>query len=143
MAAAKLYQLLCNCGWRRITDGSDVGDLYEIKTSPIPKGIPKLDVVKKTTVVQKDRERIRSFRCPECGYIVKPKIINDPQRIMDEKVEKEQAMKEHEENMRQEKMRIAEMQAKDKEQDDKIKKERAIQRKLEAERYLKKNAKKS
>lgn len=136
--AVKLYQLFCSCGWRRITDGSDIEDLYEIKLSPIPKGIPKLDKQKKETIVSEPRERIRRFRCPECGHAVRPKKIDDVQAKIDEKLE-QQAMQEQQKlEIEMERERIAEMQAKDLEHDRKAEEEKKKQRKIEAEMRLKK-----
>ena len=64
----KLYQLYCEiCNWKRITDGSDIGDLFELKTSPIPAGIPKLDSETKKTTTKKPLARTKKFRCPKCG----------------------------------------------------------------------------
>ena len=51
--AVKLYKLYCEiCNWKRITDGSDIQDLYEIKTSPIPGGVPKYDKESKTYTIK-------------------------------------------------------------------------------------------
>jgi hypothetical protein len=49
-ASYKKFQLYCNnCHWKRLTDGGDIKDLYEIKTSPVPTGIPIFDPETKKT----------------------------------------------------------------------------------------------
>lgn len=140
--AVKLYQLFCSCGWKRITDGSDIGDLYEIKLSPVPKGLPKFDKQKKKTIVSEPRERIRKFRCPECGHAVKPKKIEDHQALINQKLEQEYLMEQQRLEIEMERGRIAEIQEKDLEHDRKAEEERRKQRKIEAEMRLKKYEKK-
>lgn len=140
--AVKLYQLLCSCGWKRITDGSDIGDLYEIKLSPVPRGIPKYDKQKKKTIESEPRDRIRRFRCPDCGHAVKPKKIMDHQAVIDEKLEHEAVMEQQRLEIEMERDRIAEIQAQDLEHDRKAEEARRKQRKLEAEMRLKNYEKK-
>ena len=81
----KTYQLYCEiCNWKKITDATDVEEkLYEHKTSPIPGGAPQLDPVEKKTVVKKAQQQPRKFRCPQCGRVVIPKQIGDPQENID------------------------------------------------------------
>ena len=84
----KLYQLYCEiCNWKRITDGSDIGDLFELKTSPIPSGIPKLDSETKKTTTKKPLARTKKFRCPKCGRGVLPRKVANPQEAIDQKKE--------------------------------------------------------
>lgn len=84
--SVKLYQLYCEiCNWKRITDGSDIGDLFELKTSPIPGGIPELDPETKKTVIKKSLPRTKKFRCPKCGRGVLPRKIPNPQEEADRK----------------------------------------------------------
>jgi len=88
--SVKLYRLYCEiCNWKRITDGSDIQDLMELKTSPIPRGIPKVDLETKKVVQPKSKDQIKKFRCPKCGRVVIPKKISDPQRELEEKQELE------------------------------------------------------
>lgn len=85
--SVKLYRLLCqHCNWRRITDGSDVSDLVEIKQSKIQQTLPKLDSAGKF-VESKFVGRSRKFRCPKCGHVVIPHRISNPQAQIDEKNE--------------------------------------------------------
>lgn len=83
---SKMYQLFCDaCSYKRITDGSDVQDLKEIKTSPIPRGAPQIDpeAPKVTTPVfgapavvtgslrkQPDIKQKKRFKCPDCGRVI-------------------------------------------------------------------------
>ena len=136
--AVKLYQLFCPCGWKRITDGSDIGDLYEIRQAPIPKGAPKFDRIKKKTLMTEPKERIRKFRCPECGHAVKPKKIENLQSKIDDQLEKQVMQERQQLEIEIERERIAEIQAKDYEHDKKAEEAKRQQRKLEAEMRLKK-----
>ncbi|MHA2046006.1 MAG: hypothetical protein ACW99G_14535 [Candidatus Thorarchaeota archaeon] len=86
--SVKLYQLFCDvCSWKRITDGSDVKDLHEYKTSAIQKHIPKLDPVTKKVVNSKFRNPPRKFRCPSCGRPVIARKIANSQAVVDQMIE--------------------------------------------------------
>ncbi len=87
----KLYQLYCDgCHWKRITDGSDVDDLVEVKRSPIPGGIPKIDPVTKKLNTPKEHKLPKRFKCPGCGRLVIPRKIDDPQAALERLLEEEQ-----------------------------------------------------
>lgn len=92
----KTYQLYCNfCHWKRLTDGNDLGDLFEIKTSPIQVGVSQSHEVKSKNQKQK-------FRCPQCGHAVVPKSIIDQQKTAELKRDlekKEQERRELEESI--------------------------------------------
>jgi hypothetical protein len=84
--ATKLYQLYCEiCHWRKITDGSDVGDMREIPTTPLMTALPKIDEGKPAPA--KFQKRPKRFRCEQCGRVVSPRIIEDPQAKLDEQLE--------------------------------------------------------
>lgn len=87
----KLYQLYCEiCNWKKITDGSDVDDLYQIKTSPLPGGVPKRDAVTKKVVVPESKKQPTKFRCPSCGRVVIPrKLETKSQELVEAQREKE------------------------------------------------------
>jgi hypothetical protein len=91
----KIFQLYCNgCSWKRYTDGNDIKDLYELKTSPIPTGIPRIDPETKKVVTPPARNQKRKFRCPKCGQTITPRIIPDYQKQLDAKKEiEERALK--------------------------------------------------
>jgi hypothetical protein len=73
----KKYQFYCEiCNYKRITDGTDIQDLVEIKTSPIPSGIPKRDFETKKVVISKPIKQKRKFKCPQCGRVISPKKLN-------------------------------------------------------------------
>lgn len=72
----KQYQLYCDhCGYKRFSDGTDVQDLVAVKTSDIPRGVPYLDPVTKKTVVPPAMKQPKKFKCPQCGYVIKPRAI--------------------------------------------------------------------
>lgn len=137
--AVKTYQLFChNCSWRRITDGSDVEDLYELKLAPVPKGIPKIDKLTKKVILPDSKERIRKFRCPKCGQVVRPKRIENPQSVIDERIQKELTEKQRLEEREEARKLIAAQQAEDFAHDQKAEDLKKKQRQLEAEMRLKK-----
>ncbi len=89
--SVKTYQLFCDyCGYKRITDGSDIGDLREIKQSPIPGGSPILDPLGKKevkvelhqpasntngTIAPKPVPQRKKFKCPKCGRVIMARQI--------------------------------------------------------------------
>jgi|GEM_PF-2790260 hypothetical protein len=79
-----MYQLYCQiCNWKKITDGGDIKNLTEVKTSNIQREIPKFDKKEKKTILSKDKIRKKRFKCPNCGRVVFPKKIDDPQADID------------------------------------------------------------
>jgi hypothetical protein len=102
--ATKLYQLFCElCNWKKITQGNDADQLHQHPTSPIPTTSPKLEDNK--SVVGKSQKQPKKFRCPQCGRLIIPKIIDDPQAKLDEQLDAEQRMKhriEEEEKIKEE-----------------------------------------
>jgi predicted RNA-binding Zn-ribbon protein involved in translation (DUF1610 family) len=85
--SVKTYQLYCEiCGYKRISDGSDVHDLLEIKTSPIPGGVPFVDPQTKKIIVPKSQNQRKKFRCPKCGRIIMARQIQTTEYIQDEQV---------------------------------------------------------
>jgi len=98
--SVKLYQLYCEiCNYKRITDGSDVEDLNEIKTSSVPAGVPYIDFETNNVIVPKSKKQMRKFKCPNCGRLVMPRKIDNPQEKLAEKLEaEERKRKRHEED---------------------------------------------
>ena len=90
--ATKLYQLYCEiCHWRKITDGSDVNQMHEIPTTPLMITLPKIEEGKPAAA--KFQKRPKRFRCEQCGRVVSPRVIEDPQFKLDEQLELENRMK--------------------------------------------------
>lgn len=74
--SVKFYMLYCEiCGWKKHTDGSDVGDIYQVKRSPIPGGVPYLDEQNKT-VTPKSHKQPKIFRCQKCGRPCKARKLS-------------------------------------------------------------------
>lgn len=72
----KQYQLYCDhCGYKRFSDGSDAQDLIQVQTSDIPRGSPYLDPVTRKTIIPKPMKQLKKFKCPKCGYLIKPRVI--------------------------------------------------------------------
>lgn len=91
----KTFQFYCDhCHWKRITDGENIKDLYEIPTSKLQNGVPKLDPETKKTVNANFVKQKRKFRCPSCGHTVTPRLIPDPQKNYEEKTEIEKRSEE-------------------------------------------------
>ncbi|GAF90871.1 unnamed protein product [marine sediment metagenome] len=73
----KLYKLYCEiCNWKKITDGTDVAGMFEMKQSPVPTTIPKQDPITKKTIESKTKKRPHKFRCPNCGRAITPKKLS-------------------------------------------------------------------
>ena len=82
--SVKMYKFYCEiCNWKKITDGSDVKDLHEIKRSPIQAGIPKFDADTGKTTTAQPIKQARMFRCTKCGRGVIPRRIGNPQDDID------------------------------------------------------------
>lgn len=87
----KTYMIYCDhCAYKRITDGTDIQDLREVKTSPIPRGVPTLDPLAKKNIavshghpadittgqrIQPSMRQKKRFKCPKCGYIIMARQI--------------------------------------------------------------------
>lgn len=128
-----LYQFFCEiCNWKRITDGSEPVDLVELKSTQIAEGIPTLDSNGKI-IDSKLKPPKRRYRCPQCGRVVFPKKIADPQQKILQQIEQEQRavqaekeIAEYAELMRQREMEIIEEQKL-------LEKKKRARRKIEAE----------
>ena len=72
------YQFFCTtCSYKRFSDGTDVKDLVMLKSSPIPAGSPYIDPLTKKIVTPKPISPLKKFKCPKCGNIIKPKILEE------------------------------------------------------------------
>ena len=90
----KLYQLYCQyCNWKKITDGSDIDNLVEMKTSPVPGAAPKWDGENKKIITYKPTPQPRKFKCEKCGRAVIPDKIADPQDKVDDQKDWEERLK--------------------------------------------------
>ena len=86
----RLYQLFCDrCTYKLITNGNNI-NLVEYKTAAVQATIPDLDSETGLRKEIKFKNLTRRFKCPKCGYIIKPKIIDDPNA----KIEEENKLKE-------------------------------------------------
>jgi hypothetical protein len=103
MSGHKKFQFYCDqCHWRRICDSDGIKDLYEYPQQNVPGGAPQLDP--KTGLLPRDKngniipqpstKLKRKFRCPGCGRAIVPRLIDDPQKNYEEKVEIEKRAKE-------------------------------------------------
>ncbi len=90
----KYYMLYCEyCNFKKVTDGTAAKDMYEVKTSPIPGGRVAKDPETDKQIRGKPIVQPRKLRCPQCGKIVIPRKIPDPQGELDEKREMEERNK--------------------------------------------------
>lgn len=68
------YQFFCDaCNYRRVTDGTDLGDLVAVKASPVPGGAPRLENGR--TVTPEAKQLKKKFKCPQCGRAISAKKI--------------------------------------------------------------------
>lgn len=83
--SVKTYQLYCEiCGYKRISDGSDVQDLKEIKTSPVPGGSPFIDPITKKVIAPSSQKQRKKFRCPKCGRVIMAREIIPTEHLSNE-----------------------------------------------------------
>lgn len=87
----KLYQIFCSfCGFKRITDGSDCGDLTKVAKSKLQGTIPKWNEEKSETVEGKWLTQIKSFKCPDCGRSITPIKIERSEHLKEDRKEDEE-----------------------------------------------------
>ena len=80
------YMFYCEiCNWKKISDGSEIQDLVEIKTSSILSSLPKYDHINKKTIPPKFKKQSKRFKCPSCGRAVIPKKISTSEEAPNEK----------------------------------------------------------
>jgi len=78
----KNYQLYCEiCGYKRLTDGTDIKDLVPIKTSKIQHELPYIDPLMKKTVTPPYKEQRLRFKCPKCGKVIMSKQIEFTEEV--------------------------------------------------------------
>lgn len=83
---AKVFRLYCEiCNWQQIVENLESIDLIETKNSAVQTNIPKL--VEGKTVLSKNKNQVRKFKCPNCGRLVIPKLIDNPQETLDEEAQ--------------------------------------------------------
>lgn len=72
----KTYQFFCdNCGYKRFTKGDDIQDLVQVKQTSIPRGSPQIDPFTKKVVIPPSINRPKTFKCPNCGFLIKAKKL--------------------------------------------------------------------
>ena len=75
----KLYLIYCEpCGFKKLTDGSDVSGLVPYKQSRIPGGSPYRDPATGQMVTPESRSNSKKFKCPKCGRVVTVRKVADP-----------------------------------------------------------------
>lgn len=91
----KRKMIFCEpCSYKRILEANETPeDLFSIKVSPVPGGIPELDPVTGKTKVKPVTDQTKKLKCPRCGrgVVVKdlqPAYANAFKQI-DDKAEKE------------------------------------------------------
>lgn len=85
----KKFVIHCDaCGNNTVTDKAD--NLVEIKTAPIPGGVPFYNLEKKSTQTKPSLNRPKMFKCPKCGRgIVARKMLVVESKHGETKNEKE------------------------------------------------------
>jgi len=79
MSKLKLYIIYCEpCGFKKLTDGSDVSGLVPYKQSRIPGGSPYRDLATGKIVTPESRPNSKKFKCPKCGRVVTVRKVADP-----------------------------------------------------------------
>lgn len=107
-----LYQFLCaNCGWKKITESTEIG-LAEVKSSPIPRGIPHMDPVTGDMITPKFLKPKKKYKCPNCGQVISPKTIENPQEVVEQKMNMEKRIQKRLENDEKERQKQLERELK-------------------------------
>jgi predicted RNA-binding Zn-ribbon protein involved in translation (DUF1610 family) len=102
----KIYQLFCNnCGWKRIGEPPDAKDLFEIKSTDIPKGIPHIDPVNGDMITPKSIKRNKKYRCPKCGFSIIFYKIENPQEEVEQNMDLQKRMQKRLENNEKERLK--------------------------------------
>jgi predicted RNA-binding Zn-ribbon protein involved in translation (DUF1610 family) len=79
MNKLKLYIIYCEpCGFKKLTDGSDVSGLIPYKQSRIPGGSPYRDQATGQILTPESRPPSKKFKCPKCGRVVTVRKVADP-----------------------------------------------------------------
>lgn len=88
--ARNVYQFFCTfCNFKKLSDGTDLGDLKEIPRAGILKG----SVTQKKffdsnepseEYLQKTLSQIKQFKCPNCGFAIRAKKIEPLEKPKDE-----------------------------------------------------------
>lgn len=75
----KLYSIYCEpCGFKKLTDGSDVAGLIPYKQSSIPGGSPFRDPLTGQIKTPPAKQNSKKFKCPKCGRVVTVRKVADP-----------------------------------------------------------------
>jgi len=70
------YQFFCeHCCYKRFSDGTDIQDLVEVKTSKLFAKSPYIDPVTGKVIVPEFLSTKKKFKCPKCGMIIKARAI--------------------------------------------------------------------
>lgn len=78
----KLYSIYCEpCGFKKLTDGSDVSGLIPYKQSMIPGGSPYRDAATGEIKTPPAKPNSKKFKCPRCGRVVTVRKVADPNTI--------------------------------------------------------------
>ena len=79
------YQFFCeHCTYKRFSDGTDIGDLVEVKSSKVFLKSPYIDPNTKKMVIPDYAVMDKKFKCPKCGMIIKAKKIKQIKKEEDE-----------------------------------------------------------
>ena len=90
--SVKVYQLFCErCNYKKISRGEC--DLIQYAASSIQRTLPELDETGKKIIEAKFMNQPKKFKCPSCGFLIKPKKIADPQKEIDEILQLEEKTK--------------------------------------------------
>ncbi len=109
----EICQLFCDkCGWKRIDKNSEIKDLVEIKTTDIPKGIPHIDPANGDMIVPKPLKRPKKYKCPNCGFAIIPRKIENPQEGVEQSMDIKKRMQKRLENDEIERLKQLERQSK-------------------------------
>ena len=87
-------------------------DLIEFKIADVPKGIPHIDPVNGEIIVPKFTKRNKKYKCPNCGHLVSPRQIENPQEDVEQKMDMQKRIQRRIDNDEKERTKQIERQLK-------------------------------
>lgn len=81
----KQYQFFCtHCSYKKVIESNEITEFTQVKLHDIERGSPFLDPVTKKVVTPEPIKRRKTFKCPNCGHLIKPKEFKTSEKKADE-----------------------------------------------------------
>lgn len=81
----KQYVFFCtHCNFKKIVESQEATDFIQVKLHDIERGSPFIDPNTKKVVTPQPIKRRKTFKCPDCGYLIKPTELKSLEKKADE-----------------------------------------------------------